>query len=79
MARTNLTDDDEGKQIVNAMGDEVGIVTEVHGNTAHVDPDPGVTDTIKSKLGWDSADQDDFMVEEDDIARVTDDEIRLRD
>lgn len=78
MKRTTLTDDDEGKPVVNSMGDEIGIVSEVHNGAAHVKPDPGITDKIKSKLGWDQADEESYHLEEDRIDTVTDDEIRLR-
>ncbi len=44
--------DDEGKRVVNANGEEIGIVQNISGGTAHVDLSPGITDTIKSKLGW---------------------------
>lgn len=78
MERTNLTEDDEGKPVVNSMGDEVGIVSEVQHGTAHVNPDPSITDKIMSKLGWDESNEDDsYRLEPDRIATVTDDEIRL--
>jgi hypothetical protein len=77
MDRTNFTDEDEGKRIVNAQGDKIGMVTNVEGGTAYVDPDPGLTDTIRSKLGWGSADQDDYRLESSHVSTITNDEIRL--
>ena len=79
MDRTNITSEDEGKHVVSANGDEIGMVTEVDGDTAHVDPDPGITDTIRSKLGWGDADRENYMLPSDQISTITDDEIRLRD
>lgn len=79
MDRTNITDDDEGKQVVSSTGEKIGIVTQVESGTAHVDPDPGLADTIRSKLGWGDADQDDYVLEERRIHTITDDEIRLED
>ncbi|WP_135534193.1 PRC-barrel domain containing protein [Halostella pelagica] len=76
--RSNITDDDEGKSVVNADGETVGMVTEVRGGTAHVDPDPGVTDKIKSKLGWGDTNEDTYPLQEANVDAVTDDEIRLR-
>ena len=73
-----LSDDDEGKRVVSADGDEVGMVESVEGTTAYVDPDPGITDSIKSKLGWGDADEDTYALSDDDIEAITDDEIRLR-
>lgn len=77
--RDHITEDDEGKTVVNADGDEVGMVTEVRGETAYVDPDPGLTDAIKSNLGWEDVDTDDYPLKDDRIAGVDedDDEIRL--
>jgi hypothetical protein len=78
-SQTTLTDDDEGKRVVNARGDEIGHVIEVKHGVAHVDPDPGLTEKLMSKLGW--ADEDDtesYRLDGDVIESVTSDEIRLR-
>jgi len=79
MDRENVTHEDEGKRVINFQGDEIGVVKEVNNGTAHVDPDPGITDQIRSKLGWNDADQSDYMLQNDRISTVTDDEIRLKD
>lgn len=78
MAEPNLTDSDEGKRVVSATGEDIGMVTEVEGGKARVDPDPGITDAIRSKLGWGDADQRDYTLPADRIGTVTDDEIRLK-
>lgn len=72
-----FTADDEGKRVVNADGDQIGIIETVEGGTPHVDPDPGVTDTIKSKLGWGDADDETYKLDEQNIESITDDEVRL--
>lgn len=74
---TEITDDDEGKKVVDESGDEVGIVADVQHGTAHVDPNPGVTDTVKSKLGWGDRDEDTYPLQEEMVSSVTDDEIRV--
>lgn len=79
MARTNLSNDDTGKRVINASGEEIGVVSGVSGNMAYVDPDPGLTDTIKSKLGWEDVDEGDFVLQDEHVMRVTDDKIRLKD
>jgi hypothetical protein len=79
MERTTVADDDEGKRVVNASGVEIGTVSTVRDGVAHVDPDPGITDAIRSKLGWGDADQGDYALESTSIGAVTDDEIRLKD
>jgi len=75
--RTTVSDDDQGKPIVDSNGEKIGIVSEVRAGTAYVDPDPGVTDTVMSKLGWGDSDEDDYPLPGSEIAVVTDDEIRL--
>ncbi len=75
---TELTDADEGKNVVTADGDKIGMVSGVRGGRAYVDPDAGMTDRIKSMLGWEDVDEDDYALEESEIDTVTDDEIRLK-
>jgi hypothetical protein len=74
---TTLTSTDEGKDVVNATGDTIGRVIEVQHGTAHVDPDPGLTDSIMSKLGWAESDEDTYQLDSSAIETVTDDEIRI--
>lgn len=73
-----FTDDDEGKPVVDPDGDQIGIVSSVDDDGAFVDPDPGVSDTVMSKLGWGEADQEDFPLDESSIDKVTDREVRLK-
>jgi hypothetical protein len=75
--RTTVTDDDEGKEVVRGT-DTVGRVVEVSHGTAHVDPDPGLTETVLSKLGWADRDEDTYPLQEEAIDHVADDEIRLK-
>lgn len=74
--RTSVTDDDEGKPVV-YEGDQVGRVVEVTDGTAHVDPDPGLTETVLSKLGWADAGEDAIPLHGDSIAEVTDEAVRI--
>ena len=79
MTRKHIMDEDEGKRVVDSGGHEVGMITEVRSGTAYVEADPGLADTIRSKLGWNKADHDDYPLESDSIDVVTDEEIRLLD
>ncbi|MFC5970357.1 PRC-barrel domain containing protein [Halomarina salina] len=72
-----FTDEDEGKRVVDDQDNVVGRVVEVAGGTAHVDPDPGMTDTVRSKLGLGDADGDTFAIDESSVEAITDDEIRI--
>lgn len=78
MARTNITDDDEGKNVVDETGEKIGIVSGVRGDTAYIDPDPGVTDQVKTMLGQQDVDAEDYALDAEMVEDVTDDEIRLQ-
>lgn len=73
-----FTGDDEGKRVVNDNGDDIGIVSEVDDGTAYVDPDPGITDTFKSRLGWGDADEETYSLDQRNVEAITNDEIRLK-
>ncbi len=77
MSTTEITTDDEGKRVVSADGEKIGMVTEVRGGMAYVDPDPGMFESIKAKMDWGDAGEDSYPLDGDKIAEVTDDEIRL--
>ena len=72
-----LSEDDEGKTVVDATGDEVGMVVGVEGDLLYVDPHPSITDRIKTALGWGGPDEDDYTIGPDRIAATTDDAVRL--
>lgn len=74
----SLTEDDEGKTVVSASGDALDLIEEVRGNTAYINPEPGIVDRIKSKLGWADADEDDYPIDNEMVDRITDDEVKLR-
>jgi hypothetical protein len=74
---TELTENDEGKPVKTADGEQIGMISGVRGGTAYVDPEAGITDRIKSMLGWEDVDEDDYALAESEIDTVTDDEVRL--
>lgn len=76
---TTPGDDDEGKTVFDASGDEVGMVVDVRGDTIYVDPHPSITDKFKSVLGWDMDEDDAHPIPGDRIARITDRRIELVD
>jgi hypothetical protein len=73
-------DGDVGKQVIDAQDEKIGGVTEVDAETGsvYVDPNPGLAERIKTRLGWESHDDDAYAVEADRIDEITDDEVRLR-
>lgn len=79
MSTTQIDDDDVGKDVVAADGDDVGIVSGYRYGTAYVEPDPGITTKLKTSLGWDDVDEEEgYPLQEEAVEEVTDDEIRLR-
>lgn len=78
MDEHNITDDDQGKNVVNADGDTIGVVKEVRGDRAYVDPDPGMGDQIMSKLGWSHGGDEEYPLDSSRIGEVTGDQIRLK-
>ena len=75
---TQITEKEKGKRVVNSDGDTIGIVSGVRSNTAYVDPEPGLTDKLRARLGWEQIKEDDYPLDETKVATITDDEIRLR-
>jgi hypothetical protein len=75
----DLTEDDVGKTVVDPTGDEIGTVTDVDegANAMYVDPEAGLTERLKSALGWGGADEGDRRLDASHVADVTDDEVRL--
>ena len=79
MQTTQFTDSDVGKTVVNGNGTEVGIISAVEHGTAYIDPDPGITTKITTALGWENIDDEDgYPRQEQAVATVTDDQVRLR-
>jgi hypothetical protein len=74
--RAVLTEDDEGKKVV-LSNDKMGMITEVRGDVAYVDPDPGLMEKINSRFGSTKKDSGDFELDSDQVAEITDDEVRL--
>ena len=77
-ADTRFDEYDQGKEVLNADGDTIGVITEISGQTAYVDPEGGMTDKIMSKLGWSGGDDEDFRLRSSSVERITDDAVYLR-
>lgn len=75
--RTVPTEDDTGKPVVNTRGKKIGMVEVVREGTAYIDPEPGLVDQIKAALEWGDIDDDSYPLEEENITRITDDEIEV--
>jgi len=77
MSTTKITEREEGKRVVNADGEKIGVVSGVREGTAYVDPDPSVGERIMSMLGWEHVDDGDYPLDRELIDTIDEDEIRL--
>ncbi|WP_227380109.1 hypothetical protein [Haladaptatus halobius] len=76
----SLTDDEIGKTVVNASEEPIGEITEVEATEAkvYVDAHPSITDRIRTRFNWGDGDQGDLSVQADQIDRITDEQIELK-
>jgi hypothetical protein len=56
------TGDETGATVVDTQGREIGMVTDVEGDTMYVDPDASVTEKVMATLDWGDHDDDDYPV-----------------
>jgi hypothetical protein len=68
---------DEGKQVVTHDNELIGEVVEVGDHAARVDPDPDLSDTAMSRLGW-GGDEDTYWLDYDQIDAVVKDQVRIK-
>jgi hypothetical protein len=55
-----ITEDEEGKSVLSSDGEEVGVVIDVQYGTARVEPDPGLTDELKARVGFGDTDEESY-------------------
>ncbi|ELY67805.1 hypothetical protein [Natrinema versiforme] len=72
-----FTDDEIGKPVESADGETLGTVATVDGETAHIDPEPELTDSIKAVLDWEPASGDIVPLEGDAVDEITDDAVLI--
>jgi len=74
-----LSTEDEGKFLMDAQGEQIGIVTEVdpEAQVAYVEPEPDLTEAWIQGLGFGDADEDDIEIAGDAIETITDTELRV--
>lgn len=76
-AATGLELDDVGTPVVDADGNEIGVVAQAsrEDDAVHVDVNPGVTERILSKLGWTGEEDVDHVLPPERIRSVSDDRV----
>ena len=68
---------DEGTDVYDDKGEEIGTVATVEDGTAYVDLDPGLTDEVKSSLGFGDTDEDTYPLHDEMVDTVDDDGVHL--
>jgi len=76
--RSDATERDVGKPIVDADENSLGRIAGVTGNEIEVDPDPDLLDRVKARFGWKDRDGDTYRIDADRVKTVTDDEVVAR-
>lgn len=74
----SFTDDDEGKVVVDASENTLGVVTDVEGDTAYVDPDPSLAETVKADMGLADTESDEYTVKEGAVETKAEEKLHLR-
>lgn len=64
---------DQGKDVVDASGERIGMVADVRGNTLYVDPHPSLTGRIRAALDWGDVDEAAFPIQSEKIRRIYND------
>lgn len=67
---------DAGMDVLDSHGEEVGTVATVEDDVAYVDLDPGLTDEVKSHLGFGDTDEDTYALR-DEMVDTVDDGVHL--
>ncbi|SFC28039.1 hypothetical protein SAMN05444422_106196 [Halobiforma haloterrestris] len=73
---TTFTTDDVGKTVESASGDPLGAIVEVDDETAYVEPDPDVTDSLKAALDWEGS-HEPIPLADSAVTEITADAVRL--
>jgi hypothetical protein len=74
-----LSTADEGKFLMDVEATQIGVVTEVDTDeqVAHVDPEPGIAESVVQGFGFGDASEDDIEVPGESVETVTDTELRV--
>lgn len=73
----NFEDDDEGKRVVTADGDEIGTVSRAEESRLHIKPAENLSRSVRRRLGW-SEDEDDYVLRKSKVDSIAGDEIHLK-
>lgn len=74
----DFTSDDEGKSVLTADGDMVGVIEETAGSYAHVKPHDDLSQSIRRRLGWTEEGEDTYRLDKSKISKFSGDEVHLK-
>jgi hypothetical protein len=74
----NFRNDDEGKKVMTADGDMVGMIEKTAGSKAHVKADTNLSSAIRNRLGWTDESIDTYELPKASVDKITDDEVHLQ-
>lgn len=60
-------------------GTRVGRITQTRGSMAHVEPDSGLSETIRRRLGWAEESADTYELDKSAVDKIAGEEIHLKD
>lgn len=63
---------DQGKDVVDSRGEDLGVVSDVDGDVLYVEPDPTLAEEVLNRLHWRSGDRDEVQVPAERILRIDD-------
>lgn len=63
---------DQGKDVVDTHDEDIGIVSDVDGDTLFVEPDPSLIEKVMSTLHWREGERDEMKVPGDRVLRIDD-------
>ncbi|MFA9426015.1 hypothetical protein [Natronorubrum sp. A-ect3] len=72
-----ITADDIGKRVENAAGEDVGVITTIDDDGAHVRPAADAIKSINSSIGWDDVGDVTYPLDPDAVCEITDEVVRL--
>ncbi|XVH33681.1 PRC-barrel domain containing protein (plasmid) [Haloferacaceae archaeon DSL9] len=76
MAAPEFTKEDEGKRVVAAGGDEIGIISHVESGRGYVDFEPSLFDKIQARMGFDDVSET-YPLDPGEVDEITDDGVFL--
>lgn len=66
-----------GKRVVDASGEPIGWISGEDDERLYVEPDPDISGSRRRELGWDRPQTFHFVIDDGDVATITDDRVKL--